>query len=171
MDRIIGRLIVTVLGLAVFLGWTSLKSWWTGGAGGGAGAAVNKIPAKVWDGGGHKVVYRVTGTGKMRVSAWFSGRDAAGGQEKRSLETWEKADAGIHEFTIDAPLNSGATFDATAEEPKTGDSIAITVTADGKELCHDGQTLNEPLKSGYAFGVQCEIDDFAGPQGGAAGVE
>lgn len=153
-----------VLGLVLVLGWWSFKSWWSGD---GSGGAVNGIPAKVWEGGGHKVTFRAQGSGSMRVSAWFSGHDPAKGSETRSLETWQKAEAGSHEFLIGAPLHSGATFEATAEEPKVGDTLSITVDVDGRRMCEDSQKLDEPLKPGYAFGVQCEIHDFAGEAGGS----
>jgi hypothetical protein len=156
------KVIGAVLGVVLVLGWWSFKSWFSGDSGG----AVNGIPAKVWEGGGHNVTYTVNGSGAMRVSAWFSGRDAGKRQETRSLETWEKLDAGSKTYVIDAPRDSGATFDATIEAPKIGDTISITVSADGRVLCTDSQTLSEPIKPGYAFGVQCEIDDFASNQEG-----
>ncbi|MGH9668790.1 MAG: hypothetical protein ACRD3A_01585 [Terriglobales bacterium] len=159
---------LAVLGLVLVLGWWSFKSRWGGD---GSGGAVNGIPDKVWEGGGHKITFRAEGSGSMRVSAWFSGHDAASHEEKRSLETRQKVSAGTQTFNIDAPRNSGATFEATAEEPKVGDTISITVTVDGKQMCQESQKLTEPLQSGYAFGAQCEIHDFAKGSAGPGEAE
>ena len=164
-----GKKIASILaGIALLAAWSKFDDWRSGGK--TVSSAQQGIPAKVWEGGGHKVTYEVSGVGPMRVSAWFSGRGAPGGEEKRSLETWEKIDA-AKTFEIDAPVNSGASFDLTEESPKIGDAISITVSVDGKKVCSDAQKLDKPLENGYAFGVQCEVDNFGAPPQAAEPAE
>jgi hypothetical protein len=150
------RLLVGVLGVAVTLGYWTVKGWAPE-----ANATVSHIPDKVWDGGGGKVVVEAETTDAARVSLSFDTNDPVGDSGHRMLETWERVGGGLHTWVIDVPAGVGGTVEIDAESPRVGSRVRIAVKVDGRTAAEDTQVLNEPLRAGYGFFAQVALDDYA----------
>jgi hypothetical protein len=146
----------TILGVAVTLGFWTVRGWFTDQA----SASLSHIPEKVWDGGGGRVVIEVETTSRATVSASFE-ENQADRSEHPYLETWQKVDPGLHTFTIEVPANVGGMVEVDSEDPKVGDKVRIAVKVDGSIVGEDVAELNEPLKPGYGFFVQVSLEDYA----------
>lgn len=157
MGSIPKRLLFGILGVALTLGYWSVKGWIAGDA----NASVSHIPDKVWDGGGGKVIVEAETTEQARVSLSFETNDSVGDSGHRMLETWERVGAGLHTWSIDVPAGVGGTAEIDADEPKVGSKVRIAVKVDGRTAAEDTQVLNEPLRAGYGFFAQVALDDYA----------
>jgi hypothetical protein len=153
MGNLLKRGVVSVLGMAAVLAYWSFR-------GGSSGESMDKIPAKVWAGGGQLSI-DVETTCPARMSVTFGERDKEDG---KSLEAWQKIPAGRHSWTIDVPPRVGGYIDLTAEEPKVGDRLSWTIRANGRVVDQQSETLEQPLRDGYAFGVQVYVEDYLSGQ-------
>ena len=153
MTGLLKRGALTILGVAVTLGFWTVRDWVTDSA----SASLSHIPEKVWNGGGGEVVVEVETSSKARVSASFE----TNGSDQEYLETWERVGPGIHNYTIDVPANVGGMVEVSSEDPKVGDKVRIAVKVGGNIVGEDEATLDEPLKPGYGFFAQVTLDDYA----------
>ena len=154
MQRLLKRGIMAILGLAMTLAWWSIRG------GNGKSDSVSKIPDKVWEGGAGTMTIDMETSCPTRLSVTFSEGDGEGG-EIRSLEAWEKVKSGSHSWTIELPPNTGGYVDATAEEPEVGARLSWVIRVNGVVMTEETQTLDEPLKPNYAFGLQLYMDDYS----------
>src|SRR5262245_22994735 len=157
MENFTKRIMFTVLGVVVMLGYWTVKGWITGDA----SATVAHIPAKVWDGGGAKVTIEAESTDPARISASFETNTPVDSADHKMMETWERVPSGVHTYTIDVPAGVGGMVEVDAENPKPGSKVRVTVKVDGRTVAEDSEVLNEPLKSGYAFFAQVSLEDYA----------
>jgi hypothetical protein len=157
MGSLSKRLLVGVLGVAVTLGYWTVKGW----VATDANATVSHIPDKVWDGGGGKVVVETETTDAARVSLSFETNTSIDDSGHKMLETWERVGAGLHTWVIDVPEGVGGTAEIDAESPKVGSRVRIAVKVDGRTVAEDTQALNEPLRAGYGFFAQVALEDYA----------
>jgi hypothetical protein len=157
MESVLKRVAMAVLGLVLTLGFWTVKGWFLGEA----SATTSHIPDKVWDGGGGTVFLEVETTDPARVSATFETNDAVDSSGHKFLETWEPIQPGEHTYKIEVPANVSGTVELTADAPKLGSQVRVTVKVDGSTVAEDRQTLTEPLKSGYAFFAQLHLKDYA----------
>lgn len=157
MGSIAKRLVLGVLGVAVTLGYWTVKGWLVGDA----GATVAHIPAKVWDGGGGSVVVEAETTDAGRVSVSFETGHLDDGSDHKMLETWERVGPGLHTWTIEVPPDTWGTAEVDVDGPKVGSKARVAVKVGGRTVAEDVQTLDEPLKNGYAFFAQEQLEDYA----------
>jgi hypothetical protein len=154
MQRLLKRGVMAILGLALTLTWWSIRG------GNGKSDSVSRIPAKVWEGGAGSMTIDVETSGPARMSVTFSEEDGEGG-EVRSLEAWEKIEAGSHSWTIDLPPSSGGYIDLTAEGPAVGARLSWVIRVNDQVMAEETQTLDQPLEPNYAFGLQLYMDDYS----------
>lgn len=152
MRKLAWRLVIGALGLAVVLGYWTLR-----GPGESSTKSQSSIPARVWDGGGGTLALRIETTcaATMRISFW---ERKDGG---RSLETWESVGPGERSWTIDVPKGTGGTIELGAEKPKVGDTLKWTISLDGQTVDEQKESLEEELGPNYAFFLQREYDDYS----------
>jgi uncharacterized protein YqfA (UPF0365 family) len=151
------RLLFGILGVALTLGFWTVKGWMTTDA----NATVSHIPDKVWDGGAGKVVVEAETTEAARVSLSFENNSSIDDPGHKVLETWERVSAGLHTWVIDVPAGVSGTAEVDVDAPKVGSRVRIAVKVDGRTAAEDTQVLNEPLRSGYAFFAQVALEDYA----------
>jgi hypothetical protein len=158
MQGLMKRAVMAVLGVAVVLGWWSLRGWFEGKA---AAESYSHIPTQVWEGGGGKVTIVAESSEPGKVSASFETNNPVDDKNHKFLEAWEKIGAGRHTFTLDVPPNVGGTVEVDVEDPKVGSKVRVEVEVNGQVVAADSATLDAPLKPGYAFFAQVELDDYA----------
>jgi len=149
MQHILKRVALAVLGVLLMIAWWEL----TGDR--RTNNEVKGIPAKVWEGGGGILAVDVETTSAARFSISF------GDEKERSLHAWELVDAGSHSWSVDIPPGTGGYIELGAQEPKVGDKLQWKITLDGKPIEEQSETLDAPLKSGYAFFLQSYYDDYS----------
>ena len=157
MGSVPKRLLVGILGVALTLGYWSIKGWIAGDA----SATVSQLPDKVWDGGGGKVIVEAETTDAARVSLSFETNDPVGDSGHKMLETWERVGPGLHTWSIDVPAGVGGTAEIDADAPRVGSRVRIAVKVEGRTAAEDAQVLNEPLRAGYGFFAQVALEDYA----------
>lgn len=157
MGSLVKRVVLSVLGVAVMLGYWTVKGWFVNDA----DATVAQIPAKVWDGGGASVVVEVETTDAGRVNISFETGHLDDGSDHKMMEAWEQVGPGLHTWTIDVPPATWGTAEVDVPAPKVGSKARVTVKVGGVTAVEDVQTLDEPLKDGYAFFAQVSLDDYA----------
>ena len=154
MQGLMKKLLGTVLGLAVVLGY-----WTLTGDSGTKTETSGSIPAKVWAGGAGtmRIETDSTSAAQMRVS-FHAERD---GEDAKSLETYEEIGAGSHTWTIDVPAETGGYVELNAVQPKVGDRVSMKVFVNDQLAYEESETLKEELKPNYAHFVQAYFDDYS----------
>lgn len=142
---------VAVLGVVVML------AWWSFRGDDGKSASADRIPAKVWNGGGGTVTIEIETTTAARMSVSFTEEKEDG----RSLNTWEVVQPGARSWTIDVPANVSGYIDLVAEKPQIGDKLSWKVKVNGQVVDEQSESLQEALRAGYAFGIQVYLADYA----------
>jgi hypothetical protein len=151
MDGILKRFAMGVLGVVV-----TLAIWqFTGYRSSSSIKEIKGIPATVWDGGGGTMVVSVDTTSPARFSISFSD------DKDRSIDAWTEVKAGAHSWTVNVPPGAGGYIELGAEGPKVGDTMNWKITLNGETVEEQSETLNEPLKDGYAFFLQSYYDDYS----------
>jgi hypothetical protein len=162
MNPVMKRVLSSALGLALVLGWWTLRDKLFGG--GSTPAVSDRVPAKLWEGGGTTLTISVESSDPAIVRADFESSDRNSGTTSRALNSQEKVAAGSHTWTIDVPAGVGGTLEFEAENPKPGSWLKWTVSSGNKVLMHESDTLNVTLKANEAFFVQYQADDFSTAQ-------
>ena len=157
MGGLMKRVLLGVLGVALTLGFWTVKGWFVEEA----NATSAHIPEKVWDGGGGTVFLEVETTDAGRVSVTFETNLAVDDASHRYLETWERIQPGLHTYKIEVPAGVSGTAEVDIDEPKVGSRARVALKVDGRTAVEDSQTLTEPLQSGYAFFAQVHLEDYA----------
>ena len=157
MEGLVKRLVLGVLGVAVMCGYWTVKGWFVGDA----NATMKHIPAKVWDGGGGTIVVETDSTEAARVYVSFETNNAIDDSDHKFLETWERVEPGFHAFKIEVPPGVSGTAEVDVENPKVGSKARVAVRVNGEIAVEDSQVLNEPLKEGWAFAAQVQLEDYA----------
>jgi len=157
MAGLLKRGALAILGMVVVLGYWTIKGHFTDQA----SASLSHIPDKVWGGGGGQVVVEVESSDPGRVTMSFETNKPIDSPEHKFLETWEKVGAGSHSFTVDVPAGVGGTAEMDADSPKVGSRVRIAVKVGGTVVAEDDSELSEPLKPGYGFFAQVEMEDYA----------
>jgi len=156
MGGVAKRIGLGALGVALMLGFWTVKGWLVGEA----SATSAHIPDKVWEGGGGSVVLEVETTGPARVSASFETNDQVDNAGHKFLETWERVEPGLHLYTVELPREVSGIVEAGIDDPKVGARVRVAVKVHGETVAEDSQTLTEPLQAGYGFFAQVELDDY-----------
>lgn len=151
------RVLLGIAGVALMLGFWTVKGWFLGEA----NATVSHIPDKVWDGGGGTIVVETETTDPARVSISFETNSPVDSPDHKMLETWERVAAGSRTFTIEVPPGVSGTAEVEAEGPKPGSRVRVAVKVGGRTTAEDGEVLNGPLKAGEAFFAQVHLEDYA----------
>ena len=154
MSSLAKKLLIAVLGVVVTLAWWS----WRGSS--DKTETADRIPAKVWEGGGGTLSVEVESTCKGKMSISFTERGGEDAKARR-LEVWEEVAAGRHTWTIDIPPNAGGYIEFGAIQPKVGDRLTWTLRLNGNSIDEQDDTLKEELKSNYAFFLQSFYDDYS----------
>jgi hypothetical protein len=157
MAGLLKRGALTILGVAVMLGFWTVKGWFTDEA----SASLSHIPQKFWDEGGGTVVVEVETSDPSRVSMTFETNNQVNSDDHKYLETWEKIGPGARTFSVEVPSEVGGTAEVSAENPKVGSRVRIAIKVDGRIVAEDFSTLTEPLQPGYGFFAQVHLEDYA----------
>ncbi len=148
MNRLIRRLLMTALAVAVTLAWWSIR-------GGNSGSKhTDGIPKSVWGGGGGQLTIDVRSTCPTHFMISFS-------EDEDALEASEELAAGPHSWTIDIPRGAGGYIELGAVEPKVGDQLTWQIRLNGEVIDEQTDELTEPLEQGYAFFIQTYYDDYS----------
>lgn len=151
MNRLVRRVLLSVLGIAVTLAWWSMR---------GNDAQVtsaDEIPATVWGGGGGTLTITVRTTCAARLLVSFYERQEDG----QAMETWQDMEAGERTWSIDVPRGVGGTMELGAVEPKVGDTLSWQIRLNGQVVDEQFDELKEPLQDGYAFFIQSDFEDYS----------
>jgi len=151
------RLVLSALGVAVMCGYWTVKGWFVEDA----NATMKHIPDKVWDGGGGTITVETESTEAARVYVSFETNVAIDNADHKFLETWERVEPGFHAFKIEVPPGVSGTAEVDVENPKVGSKARVAVRVNGEIAIEDKQELTEPLKPGWAFAAQVELEDYA----------
>ncbi|HEV8200095.1 MAG TPA: hypothetical protein VGS03_08745 [Candidatus Polarisedimenticolia bacterium] len=151
------RLVLSALGVVVMLGSWTVKGWFVEDA----NATMKHIPDKVWDGGGGTITVETDSTEAARVYVSFETNVAIDDAGHKFLETWERVEPGFHAFRIEVPPGVSGTAEVDVENPKVGSKARVAVRVNGEIAIEDKQELTEPLKPGWAFAAQVELEDYA----------
>lgn len=157
MGSLVKRVVFAVLGVAVMCGYWTVKGWFVGDA----NATMKHIPAKVWDGGGGTITVETESTEAARVYVSFETNTAIDDSDHKFLETWERVEPGFHAFKIEVPPGVSGTAEVDVENPKVGSKARVAVRVNGEIAVEDKQELTEPLKPGWAFAAQVQLEDYA----------
>jgi hypothetical protein len=158
LQRLVRKVVWWALGLVVTLVLWSIR-------GGDGREQVKGIPDKVWEGGAGTMTIDVETSCPARMSVTFSEDDEededVNDDEPRSLNAWEKIEAGSHSWTIDLPPGAGGYVDLTAEDPEEGAQLSWVIRVNDVVMTEESQTLDDALPSNYAFGLQLFMDDYS----------
>lgn len=157
MAGLLKRGAMTILGVALILGFWTVKGWFSDEA----SASLSHIPLKVWDGGGGTVSFEVESSDAAKVSISFETDNPVDSQDHKYLEAWEKIGPGARTFSIQVPSNVGGTAEISSENPKVGSRVRLAVKVDGRTVAEDFSTLTESLQPGYGFFAQVHLEDYA----------
>jgi hypothetical protein len=146
------RIGITVLGAAITL------AWWTYTGGHAKVESKNRIPAKVWDGGAVLLTIETEATSAAQMRISF-GEDKK--NDGKRLETYEDVPAGAHSWTIDVPPRVGGYVELGAVNPNVGDKLEWKIRLNDRVVDEQSETLNEPLRHGYAFFIQSYFEDYS----------
>jgi hypothetical protein len=151
------RLVLCALGVVVMLGSWTVKGWFVEDA----SATMKHIPDKVWDGGGGTITVETDSTEAAHVYVSFETNVAIDDAGHKFLETWERVEPGFHAFRIEVPPGVSGTAEVDVENPKVGSKARVAVRVNGEIAIEDKQELTEPLKPGWAFAAQVQLEDYA----------
>lgn len=105
---------VSAASLALVLGWWTLQGKLTGDSKGPATS--DKIPSKLWEGGGTMLTIDVESSDPAVLRAYFASTAENEGTPMRSLDTYEKVAAGEHSWTVDVPATVGGNLEFQASK-------------------------------------------------------
>lgn len=77
------------------------------------------------------------------------------------METYEDVPAGSHSWSIDVPAGAGGYVELNAVEPKVGDRLTWKVSANGRVVSEQSETLGQPLEKNTAFFLQNYFADYS----------
>lgn len=157
MNRVMKRVLTAAGGMALVLAVWTIQ----GKISGSATAASDRVPAKVWEGGGTTLTIETESTEPAVLRALFESTSRTNGTPTRSLDSFEKIAAGRHTWTIDVPASVGGDLELQAENPKPGSRLSWTVRADNRMLHQETETLNTALQGNQAFFLKLDRDDFS----------
>lgn len=158
MNCLVKRALGTALGLVLVLGWWTVRDKVFGG---GTSAASDKIPAKVWEGGGTRLTIETESSDPVVLRAFFESTAKNNGTPLRSLDSYEKMPAGTHSWTIDVPATVGGDLELEAQNPKAGSHLTWTVRSGNTVLKHETETLDGALRANEAFFLKVDAEDFS----------
>ena len=157
------RVALAVVGVALTTGWWTIEQKFFPRAG---SATADKIPARVWEGGGTTLTIETESSDPAVVRALFTSTGRTNGAPARSLDTYEKIAAGRHSWTVDVPRAVGGNVELQAENPKAGSKLSFTVRSGNQVLMQDAQTLDGALRPNEAFFLNVDSEDFSQPKEG-----
>lgn len=148
--------LATRAGMAV-LGVVMTLAWWSFRGGSGiATTALDRIPDRVFAADAGTLDIEVETSGPARMHAAFEKQEP-----HTMLEATEMIGAGSRSWTIAVPAGTYASFNLTAEKPQVGAKLRWVLRLNGKVIAEESQTLDAPLKDGWAFGLGREYADIA----------
>jgi len=153
------RIVGAAVGLVLVLSYWTLKDKVLGGT--SQTSVSDKVPAKIWEGGGTTLTIETESSDPATLRAFFESTEKHEGTPSRSLEAYEKIPAGSHTWTIDVPAAVGGDLEFEAVNPKSGARLKWTVRSGSSVLKHETETLDGDLRANEAFFVKFEADDFS----------
>lgn len=157
MNSLLKKVLTSVGGLALVLGFWTIQ----GKIFGSSEKTIDKIPAKVWEGGGTTLVIETDSNNSAVVRALFESTSKTNGTPVRSLGTYEKIAPGHHTWTVDVPATVGGDLEFQAEDPKPGARLTWTVRTGDKVLKQESETLDTALHANEAFFLKLDSEDFS----------
>jgi hypothetical protein len=157
MNSLVKRVLVAGAGMVLVLGWWTIEGKFSGTT----TAASDRIPAKLWEGGGTTLTIETESSDPAVLRALFESTTRTNGTPVRSLDSFEKIAAGHHTWTVDVPATVGGDLEFEAENPKSGSRLSWTVRAGDKVLKQEASTLDSALRANEAFFLKLDTDDFS----------
>ena len=158
MNSLVKRVLMAVGGMVLVLGWWTIQGKFSGSS---TAEASDKIPAKVWEGGGTTLTIETDSSDPAVLRALFEATAHTNGKAVRSLDSYEKIPAGRHTWTVDVPATVGGDLELQAENPKAGSRLSWTVRCGDKVLKQETETLDSALKANEAFFLKMDVEDFS----------
>jgi len=155
MKKLLIRLVLSVLGVAVTL------LWWTYRDRGSHAQSFEHIPAEI-AGGGNQLEIEATASTAATLRITFEDVRKPVGQQILA-EAWEKMAAGTHTWRVNVPAGVGGYIELNADQPNPGDTLSQHITMNGKNLDEETERLERPLEPNTAFFVQYHAEDFSAP--------
>ena len=162
MNSLLKKVLTSAAGLVLVLAFWTVEGKIFGS--GSTTTTVEKIPSKVWEGGGTTLTIETDSSDPAILTAFFESTTKTNGTPVRSLDTYEKIAAGHHTFTVDVPDAVGGNLELKAQSPKPGSRLTWTVRAGDRVVKDETDTLNEPLRANEAFFVTADVVDFSRPE-------
>ena len=160
MNSVVKRVLSSAAGLLLVIGVWTIQ----GKLSGTATSASDRVPAKVWEGGGTTLTIETDSSDPAVLRALFESTSKTNGKPVRSLDTFEKIPAGHHSWTVDVPATVGGDLELQAENPKAGAKLSWTVRAGDTVLKQESETLNASLGANEGFFLKLDMDDFSVPE-------
>jgi hypothetical protein len=138
------KVLMSAMGLALVSGWWTFQEKTSSGKASGGN---DRVPAKVWEGGGTTLTIDVESSDSAVLRAYFAATAENSGIPVRSLDTYEKVPAGSHSWTIDVPSAVGGDLEFQADNPKSGSRLPWTVRSGGirrRRFRCDGARISPP---------------------------
>lgn len=155
MKKLLVRLVLAVLGVAVTL------LWWTYRDRDSHAQSVEHIPAQI-AGGGNQLEIEATASTASTLRVTFEDGHKPAGQQILA-EAWEKMPAGSHTWRVNVPSGVGGYIELNADQPVAGDTLSQHIRMNGKNLYDENDRLERPLEPNTAFFVQYHAEDFSAP--------
>jgi hypothetical protein len=157
MNSMVKRVLVAGAGMVLALGWWTIEGKFSSTT----TAASDRIPAKIWEGGGTTLTIETESSDPAVLRALFESTTRTNGTPVRSLDSFEKIAAGHHTWTVEVPATVGGDLEFEAENPKSGSRLSWTVRAGDKVLKQEASTLDSALRANEAFFLKLDTDDFS----------
>ncbi len=151
------RLVLAAFGTAIALAWFTHR----GGGGSIEAEELDELPRAVFGGGAGRVVLEIEVAQASRLVATFErGARSSAGEESEVVHVEQALEAGAHRLEVDVSPGTYVYAQLDVPEPALGAKIVWTVRLGDAHVFSDAETLAEPLRPGYAFFVNFEIDDL-----------
>lgn len=150
------KVVSTVLGVIICLGW-----WTLTGSGESNLDQVSEMPDVVLSGGGGVLEIEATVNQPAVLRATFSRQVDEETGEEEGINVEQPLAAGTHHFRTDVADGLYTYLEIGIPEAQPGAAIEWTVSAGGKRIVHESESLEKPLRPGYAFFVQLEFEGIS----------
>jgi hypothetical protein len=151
MDGIAKRIVMSILGMVLVLGFWTIQSKLGCGRSGAAPVA-ERIPSKVWEGGGGKCKLEVEVSDPAEVRLEFYRWGDSGPHHGESFHARETVPAGRHMFIIEAPPETNVSPELQIHKPQLheGSKMAWVLTCGDKE-CYRHEETWDPRDQEFWF--------------------
>ena len=149
----------TLIGVVLWIGWVTI----TGAGGIGEETQVAEMPTQLFGGGTRPLTLEVSCSHEGQLYVVFEQYvDWEKGEEPQIVEFDKLLQPGDYTYEVDIPAHTYVAGAIHIEDPPIGARVEVTIRAGGKWLLTSEESLDEPLKDGYAFAAGFEFEDWGG---------